>query len=85
MIPLGADTGSVIPTLILVGLVFGRWWRITIPAAAVGWVALLLVDHLGSGFAFALGAGLLAAANTAVGVLLFQGVRALVSFATRRS
>jgi len=79
------DTRIVIPTLILVGLVFGRWWRITIPAAVVGWVALLMVDQIGSGFSFAIEAGLLAVANTVVGVLLLQGGRALVSLVAKRS
>jgi hypothetical protein len=73
----------MIPTLILVGLVFGRWWRIVIPAASVWWVATLISNGLGSGLHFALGAGLLAALNTAFGVLLFQAVRAAVVLPAR--
>jgi hypothetical protein len=68
----------VIPTLILVGLVLGRWWRLVIPAASVWWVVTLMSDGIGSGVNFALGAALFAALNTAFGVLLFQIVRAVV-------
>jgi hypothetical protein len=33
----------MIPTMILFGLVFGRWWRVTLVAAALGWPLLLVV------------------------------------------
>ncbi len=67
----------MIPTLLLVGLVFGRWWRVTVPLATVGWVVLLLIGGYGSGLAFAAGAGGLALANLIVGVLLFQAIARL--------
>ena len=35
------DTGSVIPTMWLVGLAIGRWWAI--PLGAVGWTLLVVV------------------------------------------
>jgi hypothetical protein len=68
----------VIPTLILVGLVFGRWWRIVIPIAAVGWSVLLIVTGVDSGFVFALGAAAIAIPNVAVGVLVHQALWLLV-------
>jgi hypothetical protein len=68
----------MIPTVILVGLLFGRWWKITIPIAVVGWPTLLIADGVDSGFGFAVAAGLLAAENVVVGVLAYQAVRLLV-------
>ena len=64
----------MIPTLLLVGLVLGRWWRIVIPAAAVGWALLLIATGVDSGLEFAAGAAALGAANVAVGVLVYQAV-----------
>ena len=46
---------SLIPTMLLVGLVLGRWWRVVIPVAAIGWTVLLMATGVGSGLAFALG------------------------------
>ena len=65
----------MIPTLLLVGLVFGRWWRVVIPAAAIGWAVLLMVAGVDSGLPFAAAAALLGAINVAVGVVVFQAVR----------
>ena len=67
----------MIPTLILFGLVFGRWWRSTLIAATIGWPALLLaagVMHVETGL---LGAAGLAIINTGVAVAIHQGVRRL--------
>jgi hypothetical protein len=72
----------VIPTLILVGLIFGRWWRIVIPLAAVGWAVLLIVTGVDSGFVFALGAAAIAIPNVAFGVLVHQALWLLVRRAT---
>jgi hypothetical protein len=66
----------VIPTLLLVGLLFGRWWRWVIPLGVLGWVLALMFTDVGSGLRFALSAGSFAVANLAVGVLVNQGVRA---------
>jgi hypothetical protein len=73
-----AQSGDVIPTVLLVGLLFGRWWKITVSVAIVGWPALLILTHVDSGFAFAVAAGLLAAANVVAGVLAYQVVRLVV-------
>jgi hypothetical protein len=68
----------VIPTLILVGLIFGRWWRIVIPVAAVGWAVLLIVTGVDSGPVFALGAAAIAIPNVALGVLVHRALWQLV-------
>lgn len=68
----------MIPTLILFGLILGRWWRSAVVAGAVGWPALLVVTDTMDVEIGLLGAAGLAAANTGVGVLVHQG--ALRSF-----
>jgi len=67
----------VIPVLLLAGLALGRWWKIAIPVAVLGWPTALIATGVGSGFWFAVGAGLLAAANLIVGVLAYQALRLL--------
>jgi hypothetical protein len=57
----------VIPTLLLVGFVLGRWWRVVVPAAAIGWAVLLIVTGVA--------AALLGAINVGVGVVVFQAAR----------
>jgi hypothetical protein len=68
----------MIPTLLLVGVVLGRWWRVVVPLAMIGWVVLLIATDVGSGSRFVVEAGLLAAANVIVGTLLNGAVRALL-------
>ena len=68
-----ADTEGVIPTLILAGLIVGRWWMAAV--AAVVWPIVLAVtvtdgDRLATLFAGAL----LAIANTLVGVAVHKAV-----------
>lgn len=65
----------MIPTLLLVGLVLGRWWRVVIPAATIGWAVLLVATGIGSRPAFAASAALFGIINVTVGVLVFQAVR----------
>ena len=62
----------MIPTMLLVGLVFGRWWRLVIPLGTLTWVVLLIVTGTGSGLSFALAAAAFGAANVIVGVLAYQ-------------
>jgi hypothetical protein len=64
----------VIPTLILFGLVFGRWWRLSLIAAALGWPLLLVATDVMSVEPALLGASGLAVANTGAGVLIHQGI-----------
>jgi AcrR family transcriptional regulator len=69
-----AQRSHMIRTMILFGLVFGRWWRLSLLAAAVGWPILLISTGV-MGFEVALlGAGGLAVLNTAAGVLVHQGL-----------
>ncbi|WP_405100483.1 hypothetical protein [Micromonospora sp. NBC_01412] len=68
----------MIPTLILFGLVFGRWWRAALAVAALGWPLLLVATGvLGVEPALA-GASGLAVLNAAVGVVVHQSVLWLV-------
>jgi len=62
----------MIPTLILFGLVFGRWWRATLIVSAIGWPVLLIATGVDDRIGFAIGAAVLAAANAGVGVLVHR-------------
>lgn len=64
----------MIPTLILLGLVFGRWWRLSLVVAAVGWPVLLVATDAMDVEAGLVGAAGLAVINAGVGVLVHQGV-----------
>ncbi|MER6824904.1 hypothetical protein ABT352_02800 [Streptosporangium sp. NPDC000563] len=64
----------MIPTMILFGLVFGRWWRASLLAAAVFWPVVLL-----AGDAIGLDGSLMTAAalgvlNVSAGVAIHQSV-----------
>lgn len=64
----------MIPTMILFGVIFGRWWRITLVAAALAWPLLLVVTEV-VGFSTSLiGAAALAVVNAGAGVLVHHGV-----------
>jgi len=63
----------MIPTRILFGLVFGRWWRFCLIAAALGWPVLLVVSDVMTAEIGLLGATGLAVINTGIGVLVHQG------------
>ena len=67
----------MVPTMLLVGLVFGRWWRVTIPVGTLAWVVLLIAISTGSGLPFVLGAAALGAANVFVGALVYQAIALL--------
>jgi hypothetical protein len=56
----------MIPSLILAGLIVGRWW--IVPVAMVAWPALLIGTGVGSGLS--LSAALVAVPNVALGVAL---------------
>jgi hypothetical protein len=65
----------MIPTLILFGLVFGRWWRLSLVVAAVGWPAMLVAGSVMELEVGLVGAAGLAVLNTGVGVLVHHAVR----------
>jgi hypothetical protein len=60
--------------MLLVGLVFGRWWWLTIPIGTVGWVLATVATGAVTDFSGALGAAAFAAANVIVGVLIYQAL-----------
>jgi len=65
--------------MIVFGLVFGRWWRSCLVAGALAWPALLLVDDI-IGTGDLLPAAALGLVNTAVGVVVHQGVLRIVRY-----
>lgn len=74
----------MIPTMILFGLVFGRWWKSAIGAAAVVWPVVLvstgvLDDSAVAPVSTVAAGAVLGAVNTAVGV----GVHQLVLWVVR--
>ncbi|HEX6328718.1 MAG TPA: hypothetical protein VFZ72_19280 [Jiangellaceae bacterium] len=75
----------MIPTLILFGLVFGRWWRLSLAVAAMGWPATLVAGGVMELEVGLVGAAGLAILNTGVGVLVHHAVRRAVrSMRTRQ-
>ncbi len=69
----------MIPTMILFGLLLGRWWKSTLVAGALLWPALLWIDGVITTPSQIAGAAVLALLNTVVGV----GVHQLVLWLTR--
>ncbi|MBC6457290.1 hypothetical protein [Actinomadura sp. HBU206391] len=68
----------MIPTMILFGLVFGRWWRASLLAAAVIWPVVLLAGDVTTSLSTLAGGAGLAVLNTLVGVAIHQGVLSVV-------
>jgi len=80
----------VIPTMILFGLVFGRWWKLALLVGAIFWPLILMWDGVyqqtldpevsttGGPIGLTVGAALLGFLNTGIGVALHQGVLALL-------
>ncbi len=64
----------MIPLMIVFGLVCGRWWRLSLVAAAVGWPVLLVADGAMDVEGGLIGAAGLALINCGAGVLVHQGV-----------
>jgi hypothetical protein len=64
----------VIPVLLVLGAVLGRWWRTTLVVAAVGWPALLVATDVMDVEPVLLAAAALAVANVGVGLLLHHAV-----------
>lgn len=63
----------MIPTLLVLGAVLGRWWRSTLVLGTVGWVVVLLATDV-IGWSSVLAAAAFGFVNTAVGVAVHQGV-----------
>lgn len=67
----------MIPVLISFGLVTGRWWRMTLPVATVGWPMILAAAGVTTDIATLAAAAALALANTSVGVLIYSAAHRL--------
>lgn len=64
----------MIPTVILFGLVFARWWAVTLLVAVLGWPLLLVATDVVDLEPGLIGAAVLAVANAGVGILVHQGL-----------
>lgn len=64
----------MIPTMILLGLVLGRWWRVALVTSALGWPILLVATDAMNFEPGLLASTGLAVLNTGAGVLIHQGV-----------
>lgn len=64
----------MIPTVILFGLIAGRWWRATLLVAAVAWPAGLVADDAMGLEVALLGAAAAAVLNAAAGVAVHQAL-----------
>lgn len=62
----------MIPTVILFGVILGRWWAPTVAFGAIFWPALLIASGVMGVEPGLLAAAGLGAANAAVGVLVHQ-------------
>jgi hypothetical protein len=74
----------MIPTLLLAGILFGRWWRVSIPVGSIGWAILLASTGVVSGLGGFVSAALFAFVNVTIGVLVFQGTRSTFRVAAPR-
>ena len=68
----------MIPTMIVFGLLLGRWWRPTLILAALIWPAVLVADNVMDVHAGLLTAAGLGALNAGVGILLHRAFLWLV-------
>ncbi|MGH9249497.1 MAG: hypothetical protein ACRD0W_08300 [Acidimicrobiales bacterium] len=75
----------MIPTMIVFGLIFGRWWRLTLIVAAFGWPLLLVTTNVMNVEVGLVGAAVLAVLNTGVGVAIHQAGLAMVRTLRRQS
>ncbi|MET8835929.1 hypothetical protein ABZV78_18685 [Micromonospora sp. NPDC004540] len=64
----------MIPSLILLGLLLGRWWWLPLSLAAVGWPVLLVATGTMDVTPSLVAASGLALLNAGVGVAVHQGV-----------
>ena len=68
----------MIPTVILLGLVLGHWWKTTLVVAAVGWPLLLVATGIDIDPQAFPAAAALAVANATIGILVHQALWMLV-------
>ena len=73
----------MIPTMILFGFALGRWWKATVPIAAVGWPLLLVMSDIDLDRSEVADAAILGMANAAVGAALYLAAAGLVGVVVR--
>jgi hypothetical protein len=73
----------MIPTMILFGLALGRWWKVTVPLAAVTWPLLLVMSDIDLDRSELAAAAILGVANAAVGAALCLAAAGLVGVVVR--
>ncbi len=73
----------MIPTMILWGMILGRWWRVALIGSAIAWPVTLVVDGVIGVEVGLFAAALLAVANAAVGVAVHQSALWLVRWVRR--
>lgn len=69
--------------MILFGFVLGRWWKVSLPLAAVAWPSLLLISGIHLDPSEIVGAAILGIGNATVGTACFLAVAGLVRSAAR--
>lgn len=74
----------MIPTMLLFGLILGRWWKVCLVAGTLAWPLLLWIQDIIQLPTDFLGAAFLAALNTMVGVGIHQLLLRLVRLLRRR-
>ena len=79
----GTILDLMIPTMILFGLVLGRWWKVTVPLAALTWPLLLFMSDSDLDRSEMATAAILGLANAAVGAALFLAAVVLVGMVAR--
>ena len=83
----------MIPTMMVFGLILGRWWRLALISAAAVWPILLWVTGVFAGLDYTwwqfsgllLTTALLGAVNAGVGVAVHQGVLYVIRSVLRQS
>ena len=73
----------MIPTMIVVGLIGGRWWRPTVILGALLWPAMLVANDVMNVESGLLTAAALGALNAGVGILIHQALLRLVRLSLR--
>lgn len=79
------EGGQVIPTMIVFGLVFGRWRKTTLAVGTLGWPLLLLANEVLSPPGDVACAAMFGFVNTLVGVAVHQSFLRLVRALRRRA
>jgi hypothetical protein len=75
----------MIPTMVLFGLLLGRWWRPALLAGMLGWPLVLVLSGVRLGVVEVVVAASLGLTNTGIGVGLHQAVLHLVRWFARRN